>query len=281
MHTIKSLLATLALALLVVSCEDTDYMKFDTSHNGTYFLEDSMTYSFGVTPIEVKSHTLQIPVKIMGTVSQTEPREIAYEIIQYTNLPGDSVPAVENKQFRIGKAIVEPDSIMGYISVEIFREALEGSNAEGFKRYRLGLKLIENEYFEPTLSADRHSLILTFDNAVEIPEWLNADGDRVFPSYLYGKWHPFKLIKMVEFYHQIEEKLPDTYKKMVALYGENMEHIHFGDPYEYSTVFRKYVLKPTHDFLNDPANYEMIISEYPDFPFDSNGKSDFPNPYAN
>ncbi len=280
MNTIKCLVAALAVALFTVSCEETDYMKFDTSHNGTYFLKDSMTYSFGVTPIEVKTHVMQIPVKIMGTVSHTESRQIGYELVRYSNLTNDSVPAVENEHFRIVKAVVEPDSITGYIEIEIFRDALEGSNSEGYKRYRLGLNLVKNENFEPTLTKEQNSLILTFDNAVDRPEWLNAFGDRVFPDYLYGKWHPYKLIKLVEFYHKIADVQPETYKKMVEMYGENMEHIHFGDPYEYSTTYRKYVLKPTYDFLNDPANYEMIISEYPDFPFDSNGKSDFPNPYA-
>ncbi len=281
MNTIKCLVAALAVALFTVSCEETDYMKFDTSHNGTYFQNDSMTYSFGVTPIEVRTHVLQIPVKTMGTISHTDSREIAYELVAYDKLTGDTVAAVKDKHFRISKAVVLPDSIMGYIEVEIFRDALEGTNAEGYKRYRLGLNLVKNDNFTPTLTKQHHSMVLTFSNAVDRPEWLDGNGNKIFPDYLYGKWHPYKLILIVDFFHKMEEKEPDTYRKMVEEYGENLENIFTGDPYKYTTVFRKYVLKPTYDFLNDPANYEKIINEYPDFPFDENGKPDFPDPYAN
>ncbi len=279
MNKIKSLVAVV-IALMAVSCEETEYMKFDTSHNGTYFTKDSMTYSFGVTPIDVKSHIVQIPVEIMGTVSHTDSREVAFELVRYSDLTNDTVAAVENKHFRISKAVVLPDSIRGYIEVEIFRDALEGSNAEGFKHYRLGLNLVKNDNFQPTLTKAQNFLILTFDNAVERPEWYNAKGEKIFPEYLYGKWHPYKLILIVDFFHKMEDIVPETYKKMVAEYGENLEHVEIGDPYRYSTVFRKYVLKPVHDFLNDPANHDMILAEFPDFPFDSNGKSDFPDPYA-
>jgi hypothetical protein len=78
---------------------------------------------------------------------------------------------------------------------------------------------------------------------------------------------------MVEYFHAIADVLPETYKKIVAAYGENLESIPYGDPYEYRTIFKKYIYLPMYNFFNDPANYDMIIENYPDFPFD------FPNPY--
>jgi hypothetical protein len=60
---------------------------------------------------------------------------------------------------------------------------------------------------------------------------------------------------------------------MVAAYGENLESIPYGDVYLYRTIFKKYVYLPMYEFFNDPANREMILANYPDFPFD------FPNPY--
>ncbi len=281
MKKIKSLILAIGVGLLTVGCEETDYLVFDASHNGTYFTKDSITYSFGVTPIEVRSHIIRIPVSVMGGVSHTDAREIGFEIVEYSDLTNDTVQAEKDVQYRISNATVLPDSITGYIEVEIFRDALEGTNADGYKRYRLGLNLIKNDNFEPTLTKAQNSLVFTFDNAVDRPEWYDGRGDKIFPEYLYGKWHPYKLIKMVEYYHTIKDVLPETYKKMVALYGENLESVYIGDPYQYSTVFRKYVLKPTYDFLNDPANRDMILAEYPDFPFDKDGKSDFPDPYAN
>ena len=57
------------------------------------------------------------------------------------------------------------------------------------------------------------------------------------------------------------------------IYGENLENIEYGDPYQYRTIFKKYIYLPMYEHFNDPANREMILSLYPDFPFD------FPNPF--
>ncbi len=282
MNIIKHLFAAIGVILLA-ACENTDYMKFDTAHNGVYFPKDSMNYSFGVTPPEVESYTLKIPINVLGTVNHTDVREIAYELVSYSNLGKDTIAAVENKHFRISKAVVEPDSITGYLEIEIFRNTLEGTNKDGYKRYLLGVNLLKNSNFEPTLTKRQQSLILTFDNAVERPEWYDVKGNKIFPSNLYGAWHPYKLILMVDFYHQIKDaengRYRNTYNEMVEMYGENMENLPNGQPDQHLYLFKKLVLKPTYDYLNDPANYDKIIADYPDFPFDGNGKSDFPDPY--
>ena len=79
---------------------------------------------------------------------------------------------------------------------------------------------------------------------------------------------------MVEFFHSIESVQPETYKKMVKVFGENLEHVQYGDFYPYKTVMNKYVFKPMYDYFIAPENYDEIVELYPDFPFD------FPNPYA-
>ena len=251
----------------LASCEDTDYMTYDTSHNGTYFESDTLQYSFGVTPIEQRTHVVKIPVCVMGGISDVA-RTIGFEVID------DTTPAVEGVQYRLGEAVSLPDSVNGYIPVEVLRDGLEGSYAEGYVRYRLGLRLVPNESFAPTLSLDNQKFVLNFDNAVDMPDWYDAYGKKVWQEKYLGKWHPYKLIKMVEYFHAIADVLPESYKKMVAAYGENLEHVPYGDPYEYRTIFRKYIYKPMYDFFADPANNSMIVAEYPDFPFD------FPDPFA-
>lgn len=253
------------VALLLTSCNE-HYLKYDTSHNGVYFTKDTLNYSFGVMPVEYKAHTYNIPVAIMGTVSK-EKRQISYEILP------DSTTAVNGVHYTIGEACVMPDSIVGYIPVTMYRNTLEGDHKKGYTRYKLALQLVENNSFTPTLDAAHQVRIFRFDNVVEQPEWLNSAGEKVWSLETLGKWHPLKLIKMVEYYHAIDTIQPETYKKMVVLYGENLEHIKGGYPIDYKTTFDKYIYAPMYEYFADPANRDEIISEYPQFPFD------FPNPY--
>ena len=55
------LAAVLPAMALIASCSD-NYMKFDLDNSGVYFTKDTLNYSFSVTPVEVKTHTYNIPV---------------------------------------------------------------------------------------------------------------------------------------------------------------------------------------------------------------------------
>lgn len=263
--------AVMALMLPAVSlftaCEDEDYMKFDLSQSGIYFTKDTLNYSFSVTPLEVREYTYNIPVKIMGGVSK-EKRAFAYAIVS------DSTTAVEGVHFTIGEACIMPDSVQGVIPVTVYRDRLEGTHLTGYTKYRLCLQLVGNENFTPTLDSRSQVRMFRFDNSVEQPEWYNAFGEKVWQKRYLGEWHPLKFIKMVEYYHAVEAILPETYRKMVDLYGENLEHIPFGDPYQFRTIFVKYIYSPMYQYFSDPANRESILSEFPDFMFD------FPDPYS-
>lgn len=265
-NTIASLLLLPAM-LSFSACGETDYMRFDISSSGVYFTKDTLNYSFGVTPVEVRSHTYKIPVRIMGNIADYD-RTVAYEVIP------DSTVGESGVQYNILNAVIPAGEIDGYISVELLRDDLEGSHIEGYTRYQLGLKLVKNDNFSPTLSIDHHIRVLRFDNAVEQPNWLNSKGEKIWSLGELGVWHPLKFIKMVEYFHQLEDILPDTYYKIVEDYGENLEHIPYGDVYLYRTIFNKYIFYPMYQYFNDPANRETILEEYPDFPFD------FPNPFV-
>lgn len=256
----------LLATMLFTSCSETDYMEYDISRNGVYFKNDTIRYSYGVTPIEIKSYILKVPVYIMGTVSD-EARPIPYQIV------AEGTDAISGEQYNIQDAYIYPDSVSGFIPVEILRDGLKGSYAEGYTRYNLKLRLVQNKNFIPTLTEKEQEIVLIFDNAIEIP-WNNFHGDKVWMESELGVWHPYKLIKMVEFFHAYKDVNLETYKKMVKKYGENLEHIENGSPYEYRTIFRKYIYDPMYKFFNDPANKSMILEEYPDFPFD------FPDPFG-
>lgn len=263
----KLALILVSIVLFLTSCSETDYMRFDVSSSGVYFTRDTLNYSFGVTPIEIRKHTFKIPVRIMGNIADYD------RVISYMVIP-DSTVGESGVQYNIQEAVIPAGEIDGYISVELLRDNLEGSHTEGYTRYKLGLLLLENENFTPTLGEEDRIRVLQYDNAVEQPNWTNSKGEKIWSVGELGSWHPLTFIKMVEYFHKLEDILPDTYYKIVEDYGENLEHIPYGDVYLYRTIFNKYVFYPMYQYFSDPANRESILEEYPDYPFD------FPNPFA-
>lgn len=278
---IKSMLAVLVAAGLA-ACDDTDYMTYDPAQNGIYFNHDTLVYSFAVTPVEQTTYELRVPVKIMGTTSSSA-RPVSYKI--ETAMPSDDVlkdiyvPKTDSYVWAENgvhytmpeQVVIEANAIEGYIPITINRNALEGDYASGYKHYRLILRLAANDKFAPTLSESDQVRIIEFDNAVDMPAWYDAYGEKVWYESQFGVWHPFKFIKMVEYFHTIADIAPETYKDMVKLYGENLEHIPFGSPYQYRTMFRKYIYQPMFTYFEE--HHDEILAIYPDFPFD------FPNPF--
>lgn len=263
---IKYLLGALAFTQLFIACDEKNYMTFDTDFSGIYFNTDSTVYSFSVTPLDVHEYTLKVPVQIMGVPADVD-RPISYELVS------ELCTATEGVQYIAEEAVVPAKSITGHISFRILRDSLKGDYINGYTRYFLHLRLTDNEYFTPTLDSLNQVHYCKFDNAVEQPEWLNRLGEKVWLKSSLGVWHPYKLIKMVEYFHAFEEIQPLTYQKMVELYGENLEHIENGHPTTYETTFKRFIYKPMYDFFSNPDNHDMIEELYPGFPFD------FPNPY--
>ena len=254
------------------SCQETEYMKFDMSHNGIYFTKDTLKYSFSVTPLEVRSYEFRMPIKILGCLS-SKVREVAYRINP------DSTNAEEGVHYSMGKAVILPDSIEGYIPVTIYRDNLKGSYKDGYERYKLCVELVKNDNFMPTLDLSNQVRILQFDNAIDNPDWVDWKNEKIWrpgnPHDNLGSWHPYTYMKLVEQFHTVKDVpyMEEIYDKMVALYGENLEHVPYASFSDYMSVIRKYVLAPLYEYFSNPENKEEILSLYDDYPFD------FPNPY--
>ena len=254
----------LPVAMLLSSCDE-EYLVFDTTNPGVYFTRDTLEYSFGVTPVEIKRYTFNVPVRIMAALSD-ETRPIGYVV------NADKTTAIEGVHYEFGDAVIPPNSIDGYIPVTFFRENLK--DEEGNKiRFQLSLQLVENGYFEPALDNLSQVRLLKFDDMIEQPKWYTAHGTKKWPE-AFGSWHPYTFIKIVEYFHALEDILPETYAKMVKSFGENLENVPYGDFNAYSVILRKYIVSPLYNFINDPANRVSILEEYPDYPFD------IPDPYA-
>lgn len=271
----KYMLLSFVAVVCLTACSETEYLKFDESHNGVYFTQDKLKYSFSVTDDSIRTYLFKMPIQIMGRTSTAE-REVAYRVNP------DSTDAIAGVHYELGKAVIAPDSITGYIPVTILRDKLEGSYAEGYKTYRLYIELVENENFIPTLDTLSQARLLQFDNAIDTPEWLDYKGDKIWregnPHPDLGSWHPYTFMKLVEQFHTIEheENMYETYQKMVTYYGgENLERVPYASFHPYTHIMRKYVLMPLYEYLSSEANKEEIQKKYPDYPFD------FPNPYGN
>lgn len=270
----KYMLLSFVAVVCLTACSETEYLKFDESHNGVYFTQDKLKYSFSVTDDSIRTYLFKMPIQIMGRTSTAE-REVAYRVNP------DSTDAIAGVHYELGKAVIAPDSITGYIPVTILRDKLEGSYVEGYKTYRLYIELVENEYFIPTLDTLSQARLLQFDNAIDTPEWLDYKGDKIWregnPHPDLGSWHPYTFMKLVEQFHTIEheENMYETYQKMVIYYGgENLERVPYASFHPYTHIMRKYVLMPLYKYFSSEANKEEIQKRYPDYPFD------FPNPYG-
>lgn len=260
-------------------------MTYSPDDNGIYFNRDTLTFSFSVMSTDSTTHVLNVPVKIMGTLSDRD-REFSFQVerqmpsdslSRLISIPKDSsfVWADEGVQYTIPDHVCIPAGcIHGVIPVTVVRSKLEGNYMDGYIHYRLVLRLTENGNFTPTLSEKDQVRVIQFDNAIEQPAWYDYKGDKVWYEKELGQWHPYKMIKMVEYFHALKDILPETYVKMVALYGENLENVPYGDFHVFKTIMRKYIYAPMYNHFNDPANRDMILAMYPDFMFD------FPDPFA-
>ena len=274
----KNLLKSIILLLLGVfgfsACNETEYLRYDVTHNGVYFTKDKLKYSFSVTSDTIHSYLFKMPIQIMGGLSKVN-REVAYRVNE------DSTTAVEGIHYILDKAIIAPDSITGYIPVTILRDSLKGSYAEGYETYRLYIELVKNDNFVPTLDTLSQARSLQFDNAIDIPEWYDYKNEKIWrpgnPHDDLGDWHPYTYIKLVEYFHAIKtmDNMYETYQKMVAYYGgENLERVPYAAFHPYTHIMRKYVFAPMYEYFSNEENREAILDMYPDYPFN------FPNPYG-
>lgn len=283
-HTLRASLLPFSL-LLLAACTENDYITYSADDNGIYFAGDTMIYSFSVTPVDTLTHVINVPVKVMGTLSD-HPRTFSYTVerqmpsdslqkLIYVPVNEDFVWAEESVQYRLPTEVTIPaGKTLGFIPITIYRNELKGNYYDGYQHYRLVIRLAANDSFTPTLSEKDQLRVVQFDNAIDQPAWYDAYGEKVWYKPELGEWHPYKLIKLVEYFHDVKEVLPETYVKMVALYGENLENVPYGDFHVYRTIFRKYIYARMYEHFNDPANRDMILALYPDFIFD------FPNPFG-
>ncbi len=219
------------------SCKEGNLADTGDWKTGLYFQRDSITYSFGVTPLEVTTYTLQVPLKVMGNKSSSQ-RAFKVEI------DNELTTATQSVHFEIdNNPIVGADSINAYINLTINRGAIEGNES-----YKVGLKLIENENFKP-VNEDYKSAVIHFNNRVDPPDWKDWQGKPTWPNYKLGAWNPLTYIKFIELFRDMKNTAPATYENMVKEFGEDLKNVEFGWAWDYDKSLTKYVLNPMYQYF--------------------------------
>lgn len=230
---------------LFASCEKTDYATFDTTFTGIYFSEDSMRYSFGVTPLATTSYIMKLPVKIMGAPTKQK-RTFQIEVIAKTTT------AKENMHYKMpAECVIEADSVNGFLPLEVIREDLGETES-----YQVTFKLIKTDQFTP-IQEIGEQIIAIFNNIVEPPAWKDWQGNPTWPDDKLGPWNPIVWVKFMEYFRLMEESHPATYKSIVAACGPNLENVEYGWPWDFDVSIKKYILIPLYDFFQKHPEYNV------------------------
>src|SRR5699024_2871622 len=209
-YKILSLLLLVPVAVIIISCDQTNYMTYDTDYNGIYFEKDSVFYSFGISPLEQLTQEVEIPVSVMGAPANKD-RSFKVRVVE------DKTTADKGTQFKMPDHLIIPkDSVNGVIAVELFRNELDDESD-----YKLTINLVENEHFTP-INEKQKQILLNFNNKVVPPPWTDAWGDQTWPDFKLGPYNDTVYIKFLEFFRAMEDKAPQTYEDMVDEYGKNL-----------------------------------------------------------
>lgn len=227
---IKFILPVFAVGMLFVSsCKKNEAIIFDKTFTGVYFQQDSIYYSFGITPLNVKHYELDIPVSIMGEPEGTD-RNFKVEVI------ADKTSAVAGIHYNLVKDfVIKKDSVNGTFSININREEL------GDKDFKIFFRMVEGNGFVPANEALK-TMVVHFNNKVEQPKY--------WPQSQLGNWDPIIYMKYIEIFRTMEQKAPDTYAAIVKNFGEDMKNA-TGWPWDYNNSMSKYVLFPLYLYLTE------------------------------
>ena len=140
----KHTILFLFIGLCIASCHETDYPTFDDSVIDIYFTQDSVNYSFGVTPLSTTEHVVELPVRIIGASVKEVARNFKIEVVdKRTN-------AESPLHYKVPEQLtLEKDSVNAVVPVTLKRSAL------GDTEWTVAFRLLPNDYFNPTAQTEK------------------------------------------------------------------------------------------------------------------------------
>lgn len=246
------MLATLAVALLMVSCED-DYKLYDTNQTDSVFFnylnekqtaDSVITYSFDYDIAQ--SHIIDIPVSLMG-IPKAEARRIELEVVK------DSTDMVEGVNYTIERAEMAANEVSDTIKIKLLRD----KDSEILtKEKKLRIAIVANGDLRPT--GQNTFTIKYSDIHPDRPMWwatLNP-----LPVYSYENAQLF----FKYFYELAPKANKAVFDELITKYGDyfiKAKDMEQGGPMAFYDAFLvKYVLIPMYNDTKDVIEWQDVPS---------------------
>lgn len=246
------MLATLAVALLMVSCED-DYKLYDTNQTDSVFFnylnenqtaDSVITYSFDYDIAQ--SHIIDIPVSLMG-IPKAEARRIELEVVK------DSTDMVEGVNYTIERAEMAANEVSDTIKIKLLRD----KDSEILtKEKKLRIAIVANGELRPT--GQNTFTIKYSDIHPDRPKWWATFNP--LPVYSYENAQLF----FKYFYELAPKANKAVFDELITKYGDyfiKAKDMEQGGPMEFYDAFlAKYVLIPMYNDTKDVIEWQEVPS---------------------
>lgn len=246
------MLATLAVALLMVSCED-DYKLYDTNQTDSVFFnylnenqtaDSVITYSFDYDIAQ--SHIIDIPVSLMG-IPKAEARRIELEVVK------DSTDMVEGVNYTIERAEMAANEVSDTIKIKLLRD----KDSEILtKEKKLRIAIVANGELRPT--GQNTFTIKYSDIHPDRPMWWATFNP--LPVYCYENAQLF----FKYFYELAPKANKAVFDELITKYGDyfiKAKDMEQGGPMAFYDAFLvKYVLIPMYNDTKDVIEWQDVPS---------------------
>lgn len=246
------MLATLAVALLMVSCED-DYKLYDTNQTDSVFFnylnenqtaDSVITYSFDYDIAQ--SHIIDIPVSLMG-IPKAEARRIELEVVK------DSTDMVEGVNYTIERAEMAANEVSDTIKIKLLRD----KDSEILtKEKKLRIAIVANGDLRPT--GQNTFTIKYSDTHPDRPMWWATFNP--LPVYTYENAQLF----FKYFYELAPKANKAVFDELITKYGDyfiKAKDMEQGGPMAFYDAFLvKYVLIPMYNDTKDVIEWQDVPS---------------------
>lgn len=246
------MLATLAVALLMVSCED-DYKLYDTNQTDSVFFnhlnekqtaDSVITYSFDYDIAQ--SHIIDIPVSLMG-IPKAEARRIELEVVK------DSTDMVEGVNYTIERAEMAANEVSDTIKIKLLRD----KDSEILtKEKKLRIAIVANGDLRPT--GQNTFTIKYSDIHPDRPMWWATFNP--LPVYTYENAQLF----FKYFYELAPKANKAVFDELITKYGDyfiKAKDMEQGGPMAFYDAFLvKYVLIPMYNDTKDVIEWQGVPS---------------------